>query len=281
MGPHLDGDLPRALGLCMQAEQLMMPGWMGGSDWYLGILDLRADISGSKMVARTSPTCSPRFHAHALCGIAEMDILMEGEVSDIVSTLNGAKTVYEALDSPRVLFCSWVAAELRLYLGNIESARAAFLHCLSESRGVYSDIPQYCLAALADPVHKMYGKTETFRWAVVYLAFVQKKKDVVGGLQALRRLADVLILLEDEETALHLFQAALKGGTSMGIHHLRAECMVGIGDIMLRHREIMQAMDMWEAAYPLFSMRDGSPSLQSETDEDPGKLQLTQELLAL
>jgi hypothetical protein len=177
---------------------------------------------------------------------------MEGEVSEIVPTLNAAKAVYIAMASPRVLLFSWVAAELQLYLGNTESARAAFLHCLSENRGVYSDIAQFCLAALADPAHKMYGKTETFRWAVVYLAFVQKKKDVVGGLQALRRLADVLILLEDEESALHLFQTALKGGTSMGIHRLRAECMVGIGDIMLRHRDIMQAMDMWEAAYPLF-----------------------------
>jgi hypothetical protein len=205
-----------------------------------------------QMVAKTSPTCSARFHAHALCGIAEMDILMEGEVSKIVPTLNAAKAVYIAVAYPRVLLCSWVAAELHLYLGDTESARAVFLECLSKSQLIYSDLVKFCLAALADPVHKMHCTIDTFRWAVVYLAFVQNKKDAVGRLQALRRLADIYVLLEDEDTAFHLFQTALDGGTKMDIHRLRAECMTGIGDIMLRRGEHIEASEMWGAAHPLF-----------------------------
>jgi hypothetical protein len=38
------GNLGRALELCMQAEVSLRSAGMGGSDWYLGILDLRADI---------------------------------------------------------------------------------------------------------------------------------------------------------------------------------------------------------------------------------------------
>jgi hypothetical protein len=38
----------------------------------------------------------------------------------------------------------------------------------------------------------------------------------------------------------------------MDIHRLRAECMVGIGEIMLRRGDHVQAKRMWEAAHPLF-----------------------------
>jgi hypothetical protein len=93
---------------------------------------------------------------------------------------------------------------------------------------------------------------DTFCWAVVYLASVQIAKNPVGTLHALRRLADLHLSLEDDETALHIFHAVLEGGTKMDIHRLRAECMVGIGDIMLRRSSPVQAREMWEAAYLLF-----------------------------
>jgi hypothetical protein len=56
----------------------------------------------------------------------------------------------------------------------------------------------------------------------------------------------------DEETALHLFHTALEAGTKMDIHRLRAECMVGIGDIKLRRGDLVQAKEMWAASRPLF-----------------------------
>ncbi|KAJ7883740.1 hypothetical protein B0H13DRAFT_2537963 [Mycena leptocephala] len=325
----LMGNPGRALELCMQAEDSLMPG-MGVSEQYLRILDLRANILWLKseylethqvfaqMVQKTSPTRSPGYHAHGLCGMVEMDILMEGETADILSNLNAAETVYMAMNSPRIVLCSALAAKINLMRGDTEIARVAFLECLSKSRGIYPGIVQVCLAALADPGHRMYGPMDTFRWAVVYFASSQKANEAADRLEALQRLADVHVIMGDDETAIHLFKAALKGGTSMGIHRLRAECMVGIGDIMLRCRETMQAMDMWEAAHPLFVrssrmkdaalvkqrlqkvsqlIRDGtnetlttpvkvvlpsslerletlfapgtSPSLQSETNEDP------------
>jgi tetratricopeptide (TPR) repeat protein len=258
------GNLSRALDLSARAEELLTLAGMEGSDRYLGILDIRADIYSHKseylearqlyaqIVKTTSPTCSPAYHAHALCGIAEMDILMEGEVAGIISNLNAAETVYMALGSSRILLYSWSAAELKLYSGDTENARAAFLECLSKSRGIYADITQFCLAALADRAHKMHGVMDTFRWAVVHLAFVYKAKDPVGTLQALRRLADLYMTLDDSATALHIFHVVLEEGTKMDIHRLRAECMARIGEIMLRRGDPMQAKEMWEAAHPLF-----------------------------
>ncbi|KAJ6523996.1 hypothetical protein B0H19DRAFT_1276691 [Mycena capillaripes] len=59
-------------------------------------------------------------------------------------------------------------------------------------------------------------------------------------------------ILGEDETALNLFYAALEGGTAMDIHRLRAECMVGIGDIMIRSGDLVQAKEMWTGAHPLF-----------------------------
>jgi hypothetical protein len=258
------GNLRRALELCMEAEESFMWGGMGGSDRYLEILDLRANLHSLKsesleahqafaqLAQKTSPTCSPAFHAHALCGMVEMEILMEDITADTLSNLNAAETVYMSADSPRIIWCSALAAKISLMHGDTEIARVAFLECLSKSRGIFPAIVQECLAALADPGHKMHGPIDTFRWAVVYFASAQKANEPADRLEALRRLADVHMIMGDDETALHLFHTALKGGTSMGIYRLRAECMVGIGDIMLRCRETMQAMDIWEAAHPLF-----------------------------
>jgi hypothetical protein len=181
-----------------------------------------------------------------------MDILMEDDVADIVSNMNAAEAVYVALGSPATLFCSYLAAELKLYCGDIENSRAAFVDCLSKSRGLYPGLVKDCLATLADPAHRIHGSMDTFRWAVVYLAFVQKAKQPLPTLHALRCLADVHMSLEDDETALHLFHAALEGGTKMGIHRLRAECMAGIGEIMFRRGDPGQAKAMWKAAHPLF-----------------------------
>jgi hypothetical protein len=156
------------------------------------------------------------------------------------------------IESPRIVWCSVLAAKINLLRGNTETARVAFLECLSKSRAIFPDIVRDSLAALADPRNKMYGLMDTFRWAVVYIAFAKKENKHADSLEALRCLADIHIMMDDDDTALHLFQAALEGGTSMGIHRLRAECMVGIGDIMVRHRDSMSAMNMWQAAHPLF-----------------------------
>jgi tetratricopeptide (TPR) repeat protein len=259
------GNLSRALEICTQAEKLVTVIGMEDSAHYLDILWSRANVLWrkseylearqlySKIVEKTSPTCSPQQHAHALCSIAAIDLLgMEGEVATIISSLNAAEPVYVVFGSPRILMSSWLAAMLKLHLGDIENARATLLECLSKSRGVFTDISHFCLAPLADPATRMHGTSDTFRWAVVYLAFVQKTKDAVGTPQALRRLADIHMAMGDEETALYLFHTALEAGTKMDIHRLRAECMVGIGDIKLRRGDLVQAKEMWAASRPLF-----------------------------
>ncbi|KAJ7793486.1 hypothetical protein B0H13DRAFT_2393659 [Mycena leptocephala] len=159
-------------------------------------------------------------HAHALFASAAIDFLMQGDAANIASTLDAAKTAYMVCDSPRISLCSMLEAVLNLPFGDVENARATILECLSKS-GVHN---------------LMHGAMDTFRWAVVCFAWMQKAKDAYGTVQALRRFADIYLIM----------------GTKLDIHHVRAECMVGIGDIMLRRGDNVQAKKMWAAAHPLF-----------------------------
>jgi hypothetical protein len=71
-------------------------------------------------------------------------------------------------------------------------------------------------------------------------------------------------------TALYLFHAALHAGTQMDIHRLRAECMVGIGEIMLRRGDLIQAKRMWAVAHPLFvrsSRRKDAASIEKRLEK--------------
>ncbi|KAJ7114349.1 hypothetical protein C8R44DRAFT_929185 [Mycena epipterygia] len=274
------GNLPRAIDLCTQGEELLISNGMESSDKYLELLDIRAEVYFiqsdyiearhfyKQILDRTSPTCSPWYHAWSLSMIAQIDIFTEREVTGILKNLNGAEAVYAALGSNGKT-CSWVAAELELYRGNTENARSSFIACLSGART--SDLrSRGCLAALGNPKHKMHGTMDTFRWAMIYLAFERKMKKLAGMSDALRCLAAIYTTLWDEETALNLFHAALEGGTKMNIHRLRAECMVGIGDIMFQRGEAMQAEEMWTGAHLLFirsSRRRDADSIRKQLEQ--------------
>ncbi|KAJ7351454.1 hypothetical protein DFH08DRAFT_992957 [Mycena albidolilacea] len=111
---------------------------------------------------------------------------------------------------------------------------------------------RYLPSSLGEPKHEMHSAPETFRWAVLSFAFVRKTKEPVGTLSSLRRLADLHVIFEDDETALHPFHAALDGGTKTGIPHFKAKCMTATDDIMVRRGDLAQAKKMWAGAHPLF-----------------------------
>ncbi|KAJ7359747.1 hypothetical protein DFH08DRAFT_734608 [Mycena albidolilacea] len=252
------GNLRRAVDLCAHGEEVLISDGMEGSDRYLQFLDIRGDVNFmqtnyiesrrifKQIVDMTAPTRSPFFHAYSLTMIAHIDIITECEVPGILESINAAHAVYTAQGHKTIPVCLRLNAELQLYRGDIQNARSGLIACLS--RGPV----QQCLAALGDPKNGMNGTFDTFRWAVVYLAFERKQKGLVGTLNAIRCLADIFAAFGDEETALNLYHAALEGGTKMGVHRLRAECMVGIGGIMLRRGDAMQARAMWVGAHPLF-----------------------------
>ncbi|KAJ6533803.1 hypothetical protein DFH09DRAFT_1406402 [Mycena vulgaris] len=237
---------------------------MQGSDRVLIILEIQADIHLRKseyieafaaiqqISAKTSPTRAPHYHAHTLAVLAYLEILASGHEANILRNLNASKAAYTALGTQRILLCSRVTAELYLSRGDTKNARVAFEECLSKSRGIYTDLELECLATLGDPQHGMYGQAEILRRAVVYSSFVRKTMDRVATFHALRCLADTFFALGDDETALTVFRVTLQGATKIDIHRLRAECMVGIGNIMMHRGDTLQGREIWQAAHPLF-----------------------------
>ncbi|KAJ7719892.1 hypothetical protein B0H14DRAFT_2642852 [Mycena olivaceomarginata] len=194
----------------------------------------------------------PSFYAYFLVQKAYIGILTGSKDSDILENVAAAEAVYLGLGHHRTVLCSWVKAELELYQGHFQSARSKFEECLSRSLGAYPSIAISCLAALGDPRKKLYNPWSTLRWAMTYFVLIQKNKHLVATAHAVRCLGDVFAVLGDEETALSLFHTALEGATKLDIHRLRAECMVGIGDIMSLRGDMVNAKEMWEAAHPLF-----------------------------
>ncbi|KAJ7107042.1 hypothetical protein C8R44DRAFT_885713 [Mycena epipterygia] len=150
--------------------------------------------------------------------------------------------------------CSLATAELYLYHGDVKDARFEFEACLLKNQ---AQAPVDCLADLGDPRRKI-------------------------PFDALRCLADTYVLLDDEDMALNLLHAALEGATEMDVNRIRAECMVGIGDVMVRLGHSVEASQMWKAACPLFvkssRLKDASvvgrlaTCIQPDTDVDLPKV---------
>jgi hypothetical protein len=247
----------------METYEVVTSMGLEGSHIHIDLLDVRADIHMRKseyveaqhlheeIIRKTSPTSSPWYHANSLCNMVKLDILTEGNVTEIVANLNAAQAIYGALGQPITGVCSWLAAELNLYRGDITNARAAYIGCLSWT-WTPRHIRQLCLAALGDPKYRMQGASDTFHCAIAYLACSQKMNDPLGTSYALRCLADLYAKSGDEEIALNLYHAGLQGGTRMDVHCLRAECMVGIADIQISRGSLIEAKEMWEGAHPLF-----------------------------
>ncbi|KAF8186092.1 hypothetical protein K438DRAFT_1038668 [Mycena galopus ATCC 62051] len=255
------GNLRQSQNLIARCQEQVHLMGIEDSDKFLSILDVQADICLAKTeyfeakricelaIAKTSSTRSPQYHAHFHIQNAYIGILTGSHEREILSNLAAAEAVYTGR---RRMLCVWVKGELDLSRKLNENASFAFKECLSKTLGFYADVPVLCLATLGDPRHKMERPWNILRWAMIYLALVRKMKDLVATFHALRRLADLFVVFNDEETALNLFNTALEGATNIDIHRLRAECMAGIGDIMSSRGNMGEAKQMWEASIPLF-----------------------------
>jgi hypothetical protein len=288
MSNFLVGNIAGAFDFSNEMEELLILSRMESSRDYLQCLYVRAQFHFQKseyiegrqlhvrIVNKTSPTRLPTLHAHSLASIAYLDVLTQGGVDQILANVSAARAVSATLGSSSInTMCSYVTAELSLSGGDTEAARSALAGCLSKVRGIRTDLSGLCLANLSDPKNGMYGPRDTFRWVMSYLGFTQKTKDPWGTLHALRRLGDLYTIMGDEGTALNVFHAVLEGATKLDIHLLRAECMVGIGDILNRRGESMQAKEIWAGAHPLFvrssQMKDAAAvekRLEQRTEPD-------------
>ncbi|KAJ7921713.1 hypothetical protein B0H13DRAFT_1866495 [Mycena leptocephala] len=146
--------------------------------------------------------------------------------------------------------CDTTLADLYLREGNIQEAGSLFEKCITSSM-VHPQITSYCLERLGD-ISRWKVPHYASSWTTVYFVHSIKFKEKLGIHKALQFLGDVLLADNDEDTALSLFTVALEGFTQMDVHRSRAECMLRLGDISKRHSDLLRAVELWEAARPLF-----------------------------
>jgi hypothetical protein len=92
----------------------------------------------------------------------------------------------------------------------------------------------------------------TIGWAGIFLVLALRYKDKLATMKAFHCLGQIFAVQRDDDTALSLFNVALDGFTFMDVHRWRADCMVQIADIWSSCGEVSRAVELWEAARPLF-----------------------------
>ncbi|KAJ7265259.1 hypothetical protein C8J57DRAFT_1230276 [Mycena rebaudengoi] len=127
-----------------------------------------------------------------------------------------------------------------------------FEKCFALSPDITTEFPLPCLERLGDLSTGMNDILTTLRWTVIFLGQAVRCKDKRQTMQAFRCLGQLFVAEGDNETALSLFNVALDGFTLMDVHRWRADCMVRIADILNSHGEVMKAVELWQAARPLF-----------------------------
>ncbi|KAJ7891145.1 hypothetical protein B0H13DRAFT_2530078 [Mycena leptocephala] len=199
---------------------------------------------------------NPHAYAFTLLNIAQIDVIIGTSESEVRTKLDTVKSIFSMKKYPMgVLMCDTIIADLELRIGNTVAAKTLFEKCVRLSWGKYSDAVSYCLERLGDMHRWRLTGSEivwSFEWAVVFFAHGQKSEGKLAFHKALRYIGDALLAQGDEQTAFSLFTVALAGFTDMDVHRDRAECMLRLGYIARKTGDYGAALELWEAARPLF-----------------------------
>ncbi|KAJ7243469.1 hypothetical protein C8J57DRAFT_1243416 [Mycena rebaudengoi] len=192
---------------------------------------------------------------HGNLNIACIDVVVGADSKNIRQTLDMAqshsKALYGYYGRQIGLFIDYVAAELCLRDGDHGAGREMLEKCFSLSQDISTGLPLLCLERLGDLSTGMNCISTTLRWTGVFLSLALKCNDMRQTMQAFRCLGQIFATQGDDETALRLFKVALDGFTFMDVHHLRADCMVRIGDILNNRGEVLEAVELWNSQTPV------------------------------
>jgi len=149
-----------------------------------------------------------------------------------------------------ITMCDSIVGDLYLREGNILAARSLFEKCIKLFPR-QPEINSFCLERLAN-VSRWDALNCMPSWTTVFLMHSLKFKERLAICKALLFMGDIFLAQGDESTATSLFTVALDGFTHMDVHFSRAECMRRLGDIFEGHGDKFKAVELWEAARPLF-----------------------------
>ncbi|KAJ7749480.1 hypothetical protein B0H16DRAFT_874600 [Mycena metata] len=199
------------------------------------------------------------YEGLSLMNIAQVEIPMRVSYHMIEGKIRASQDIFRQTGSKMMMtVCDMIQADLNLREG--EMSTSLFCRCLKFGWGQYSEITSYCLERLADIT--CWGTHHDPSWSTVLLAHSLKANEKLGIHKALQFIGDVHLMENDEVTAVSLFTVALDGFTYMDVHRSRAECMISLGDIAQKNRDLLKALELWETARPLFECSSQAKRVQ-------------------
>ncbi|KAJ7776259.1 hypothetical protein B0H16DRAFT_1449696 [Mycena metata] len=147
--------------------------------------------------------------------------------------------------------CDMLSADLELREGNFLVAGQLLRRCVQASQGKDGEIMTLSSGLLANSKRwKFLPSVEN--WRAVFLVHALRSGEQLEIYQALQFIGESFLHQHDSETAMNLLTLALGKFSQMDIHQNRAECMLHLGDISRDRGDLLQAVQLWSAARPLF-----------------------------
>ncbi|KAJ7865405.1 hypothetical protein B0H13DRAFT_2562195 [Mycena leptocephala] len=271
------GDYKQGIALCVSARELLHLCDMTGGELDRGLMNTQAEIHKSKseyleardiymhVLKDVSRDQDPHIHGFALRKIAEIDVYLGAPMNNVQRNNDIAREIFKTMGRHQyVKMCDIINADLNLRDGNIFAAKTLLEECLKSSCGD-PHVTAPCLERLGDISH--WGAMHsTLHWTTVFLIHSLRTKEKLRIYKAFQFFGDVFLAQIDDDTAMTLFTLALEGFTQMDIHRSRADCMLRLGDISRQYRNVPKAVELWEAARPLFEQSSQAKQVQ-EIDE--------------
>jgi tetratricopeptide (TPR) repeat protein len=211
-----------------------------------------------KILQETSVDQDFYSYGFALLNVAEIDVAIGSPMEDVQSTYEKAREIFSTRNLVvQVVMSDTILADLYLREGNFLPAKTLFESCLKSSVRD-PEIMSYCLERLGD-MSRWGTPNWMFGWTTVFLVHSVRQKEKLGIYKALQFMGDAFFAQDDKHTAITLFAVALDGFTQMDVHHSRAECMLRLGDISKGQGDLLNAVEHWETARPLFEQQHLHP----------------------
>ncbi|KAJ7907814.1 hypothetical protein B0H13DRAFT_2499911 [Mycena leptocephala] len=255
-----------SISLCNRARDLLALIGMSGGQLDHAIMNSQAELHRNKseyLEARNIHTQILKealskqdqyMRGAALVNIAEVNVSIGTAKNDVQRDIDAANSIFNTVGEGRLRqYCVVAQAYLNLRENDQLTTKVLLCEALTCTWGKDNDIVSLCLEKLGDPgCWSASHPSESSAWTTVFLAHSVKSKQRIGIHKAVQFLGDIFLSLGDEKTAISLFTAALEGFTTMDVHRSRAECMLRLGDFSKRSNDLRKAIQLWEAARPLF-----------------------------
>jgi tetratricopeptide (TPR) repeat protein len=269
---HELGHYKQSLSLVIMAQNLRALCGMSDSTANLDLINIQAEVHKCKSeyseawkictkLVQISTDRDPYNHATALLNLAEIEVLMGIVKHDVQRNIELARSMFTIHGhEPSIIYCDTTLADLYLREWDLLRAKTLFEKSLKLAPE-HSEINSFCFERLGNI--NSWGPDESIPgWTTIFLVHSLKSQLKLHICKALQFFGQLLLMQNNENTAISLFTAALEGFASMDVHRSRAECMLRLGDISNSHGDQLKAVELWHTARPLFERSSQAKQVQ-------------------